>query len=145
MNRYFDTGLLVKLYVAEPNTAAVLAVVRLQPSAMLFTSLHELELKNAIRAKLFRREISAAQSRNVIADVETDVRDGVLRRLPLDWHKIHDRAETLSTQFTPVTGCRTLDILHVAAALEAKTAEFCTGDQRQAKLARLAGLRVTAI
>jgi predicted nucleic acid-binding protein len=38
-------------------------------------------------------------------------------------------------------GNRTLDTLHVASALELKAERFWTFDDRQAKLARAAGLR----
>ena len=39
-------------------------------------------------------------------------------------------------------GCRTLDILHVACAIEIAATRFMTFDQRQQKLATLAGLRI---
>ena len=39
-------------------------------------------------------------------------------------------------------GCRTLDIIHVAAALVIGAREFITFDGRQAALARQAGLTV---
>jgi len=40
-------------------------------------------------------------------------------------------------------GTRTLDSLHVAAALELKAQQFWTFDERQAKLAKAAGLKVS--
>jgi hypothetical protein len=40
------------------------------------------------------------------------------------------------------TGTRTLDTLHVAAALQLGAREFWTLDERQAKLAKTVGLRV---
>jgi predicted nucleic acid-binding protein len=39
-------------------------------------------------------------------------------------------------------GCRSLDILHVASALELEIRHFATFDTRQQQLARAAGLRV---
>jgi predicted nucleic acid-binding protein len=42
----------------------------------------------------------------------------------------------------PVTGTRTLDTLHVAAALALGAKEFWTFDDRQAKLATAVGLNV---
>lgn len=39
-------------------------------------------------------------------------------------------------------GTRTLDTLHVASALELKAKRFWTFDERQARLARAAGLRL---
>jgi predicted nucleic acid-binding protein len=40
------------------------------------------------------------------------------------------------------TGTRTLDTLHVAAALELKAERFWTFDDRQAKLAKAVGLKL---
>ena len=40
------------------------------------------------------------------------------------------------------TGTRTLDSLHVAAALELKAERFWTFDDRQAKLAKAVGLKL---
>lgn len=41
-----------------------------------------------------------------------------------------------------ILGCRTLDIIHVAAALVLGTKEFVTFDGRQGALAKQAGLTV---
>jgi predicted nucleic acid-binding protein len=60
------------------------------------------------------------------------------------WDNLFARAETLSSQHTVSTLCRTLDTLHVALALELGAIEFCTFDQRQAAMARLAGLTVVS-
>jgi predicted nucleic acid-binding protein len=43
---------------------------------------------------------------------------------------------------TPRLGCRTMDILHVACAVEIGASAFLTFDKRQAELARFAGLDV---
>lgn len=47
----------------------------------------------------------------------------------------------LARRFVSTLGTRTLDTLHVACALELKATRFWTFDDRQAKLARAAGLR----
>lgn len=43
---------------------------------------------------------------------------------------------------TPRTGCRTMDILHVAGALQIKPTVFISFDRRQRDLAGLVGLSV---
>ena len=60
------------------------------------------------------------------------------------WEKLVREAESLAEQHTPAIGSRSLDILHVAAALVLVlgATEFCTLDTRQGKLAQLAGLKV---
>lgn len=54
---------------------------------------------------------------------------------------ITSEAERLSAQFSATLGTRTLDILHVAAALVLGTPEFLTFDRRQQALAAAAGLK----
>lgn len=47
----------------------------------------------------------------------------------------------LSRIYTPQFGTRTIDTLHVAAALELKAERFWTFDDRQKKLAKAVGLK----
>jgi predicted nucleic acid-binding protein len=54
-------------------------------------------------------------------------------------------AERLSTSYSERFGTRSLDILHVAAALVLGVKEFHTFDTRQAKLAKAAGLKVKGL
>jgi predicted nucleic acid-binding protein len=53
-----------------------------------------------------------------------------------------DLCTTLAQQHGARLGIRTLDTLHVASALELKSDRFWTFDQRQAKLALAAGLKI---
>ena len=48
--------------------------------------------------------------------------------------------KTYALNHTPTIGCRTLDVLHVAAAKLTGTTEFCTFDTRQFTLAGQIGL-----
>ena len=47
----------------------------------------------------------------------------------------------LAHRYGPKLGTSTLDSLHVACALELKAERFWTFDERQAKLAKAAGLK----
>ena len=49
----------------------------------------------------------------------------------------------LARKYTPRFGLRTLDVLHVAVAVELKAEQFWTFDDRQAKLAKAVGLKVS--
>ena len=49
-------------------------------------------------------------------------------------HRVMAEAEAAALNHTPVVGCRTLDVLHVAAAKLIGTREFCTFDARQSSL-----------
>ena len=52
------------------------------------------------------------------------------------------KAGEISRAHTPQLGCRTLDIIHVASALELATPHFVTFDRRQEQLAAAVGLKL---
>ncbi len=98
----------------------------------------ELEFTNAIELRLFRREISSAQASSVLALWKKDIRSGVFLSF---WNPlIFEWALLLARKHTRQLGSRSLDLLHVAAAMEANVKVSLTFDKTQAKLAKLEGL-----
>ncbi len=138
--RYFDTGVLLKLYLPEPNSPRATELVG-DLSASL-SALHRLEMQSALGQKLGRREITEAEYREVRGDIENDVAQGVFIAAVVDWVRVFARAEGLAVKHGAATLCRSFDTLHVALALELGVTEFCTFDTRQATMARAAGLHV---
>ena len=139
---YYDTGLLLKLYTNERDSEAVRKLVVRRREALAFTPMHHAECVSALRLKAFRRECRLEQSTAALAALDDDVDSGVLRPTALDWEAVWERAEKLARAHAASTGCRTLDTLHVASALQLEAQVMVTRDQRQASLAKLAGLRV---
>lgn len=74
-------------------------------------------------------------------DFERDRISGLWLEIDLPSIALEICAE-LSRIHTPQLGTRTLDTLHVAAALELKAERFWTFDDRQAKLAKAVGLKL---
>ncbi len=144
MTDYVDSGVLVKLYVREPNSAAAADTVRRLMSVAL-TALHELEIRNAFRALEGRGIITATQRAASEHVLETDLATERLRRIGVDWVAVYARAERLSQEFTAATLARSLDILHVAVALTTGCTRFITADARQHRLAQNAGLEAELI
>ena len=62
--------------------------------------------------------------------------------LPVEWTNVFRRADELSEEHAPKGGQRTIDLLHVAIAVDFRATTFLSFDQRQRRLARAAGLRV---
>jgi predicted nucleic acid-binding protein len=60
----------------------------------------------------------------------------------MEWTNVFRRADELSEEHASHNGQRTIDLLHVAAALECSARTFLSFDQRQRKLAQAAGLKV---
>lgn len=143
MNAYYDTGILLKLYTAEPESVRVQKFVRLRESPIWVTDLHIAECVSALRLKTFRKECSEEAASAAIELVEEDVRNGVVQVADVDWDHAWRECRLLSDQFASRTGARTLDTLHVAAARLLGAKEFLSSDLRQTMLARLVGLKVS--
>lgn len=142
MTRYYDTGILLKLYTEEEGSDRVRAWVVRRREALLFTSLHRTECVSALRLKVFRGECQLEQSNAALANLDTDATAGVLKHTTLEWDEVWARVEILARTHAAATGCRTLDSLHVASALQLGAREMVTSDGRQAALARKSGLKV---
>jgi predicted nucleic acid-binding protein len=142
---YFDSGIITKWYVPEPNTADALALRdRFKPPVWL-TSLHRIELTAAWRLKVFRKEIPAFTITGVLADFHADVSAGIFVTPPVKDGEVARIAEDLADQYCALLGTRSLDILHVAWALAAESSHFVTGDERQARLAEAVRLPVVRL
>jgi len=140
--RYFDTGVLLKLYLPEPRAAEAVAHVGTSNNVPPITPLHELEMRSALRQKAGRGEISQTECEALLAQMEADLTSGVHERLAVVWADVFAHAESLSAEHGVTTLCRTLDTLHVALALELGASDFCTFDHRQSLMAAAAGLNV---
>jgi predicted nucleic acid-binding protein len=142
---YFDTSVVTKWYLPEPDSADALRIrQRFAPPAVL-THLHRVELATAWHLKVFRREISKGIVEQALGHVEDDVAAGLWELPAYDLVEVFAHAESLSRRHTSTLGVRSLDILHVAAALALSSSAFVTHDQQQASLAKAAGLRVTTL
>jgi len=137
---YLDTGCLVKLYYPEPDSPKVAARVMGLP--ICFNPLHELEFTNALHLKLFHRSATATQVQAAEALVETDVKSGILLPTVANWEKIFHIATDLARQHSASFGCRSLDVLHCAAAFVLEAGEFLSTGTRQKQLAIALGLKL---
>lgn len=135
---YLDTGCLIKLYYPEPESSKIAKLVAGQAIALV--AIHELELSNALELKLFRKEARPAQVRATHALLEEDIRTGVLYRPLIVWEDVLQEARNLAEDHTRTTGCRSLDIIHCAAAQSLSATSFITTDARQRRLAMRMGL-----
>jgi predicted nucleic acid-binding protein len=133
LNAYLDTSFLASLYVLDRHSEQA---VRLLPpgASLMLTPLAELELENAIQLRLFRRELTASQARAAQAALRQDVVGGVYasRAMP---PAAYEKAKQLARKHTARLGTRSLDILHVAAAMTLGAGTLLTFDENQRKLA----------
>jgi len=137
---YPDTSLLVTLYVLGQHTAKVSEQMALRPD-LIVTPFHHCEFAHAIEGLVFRNSISVQEARLVMEAFERDSTHGLWLATPFPQASFRT-CITLAQRFTARLGCRTLDALHVAAALDLEAEEFWTFDERQKQLAAAAGLRI---
>jgi predicted nucleic acid-binding protein len=142
---YVDTSVIVKLYIREEYSRAASVWLKKNNEAIPLTSLHELELIKAIHLKQFRTEITPKETRLIMSRFAEHETGGIYYRPRSDWSEIFSYAIDLSKKHTASIGSRSLDILHVASALSINADRFLTLDERQAKLAILAGLQIETI
>jgi len=142
MSAYFDSALLVKAYCLEATSPQAIALLRAATPPLPFTHLHALEIANALRLKRHRRELTEAELGTALRHLQQDVDSGVLEKPDYELPEVFATAEELSAKHTVKTGARSLDVLHVAAALTLGVTEFISFDLRQRALAHQAGLAV---
>ncbi len=142
MNAYADTSFLCSVYMQDANSAAANKRMQSQLFPLPWTELHELELKNAFRCRVFRKEITRTAKDASLKALQVDLAEEILEWESTVWSSVWRESMQLSLLHTEAIGNRTLDILHVATALVLGKTEFLTFDARQAALAKIAGLRV---
>lgn len=139
---YLDTGCFVKLYYPEADSAKVVSLVQGKP--ICYTPLHELESANALQLKVFLKSATVAQVAAARALIEEDLKSGVLISVGGEWKDIFREAVKLSGLHSAAFGCRSLDVLHCAAAKVLGASEFVSTDARQKSLATAMGLNLVS-
>ena len=86
--------------------------------ALPVTEHGRLEIINGICLAAFRGAMSATALSDALASFEEDAAEGRYVRADVLWRAALRRAGEIARKHTPVMGCRSLDVLHVASALE---------------------------
>jgi len=152
---YADTSFLVKLLKNEPGSeSAVAEYRRLGLPRLFYVPLHALELENAARQKAFHERRSlpsgargqvARERAAVLSRLGQMLKRNQFSEVAADWEDAIRLARALSARHTDSTGARSLDLLHVAFALDLECELFLTTDKCQGQIARAEGLRVVAV
>ena len=138
---YLDTSVLVKRYVAEPDSDEVDDVI--VGFTLVSSELAVAELWSALLGKERAGAISAKNRERAWQAFMADIDEGVLRLIPLDGVVIRE-ANAVMLRVHPEVPLRTLDALHLASFAAVITGPLFTRDQRMLAAARLLGLPVVA-
>lgn len=139
---YADSSFLVSLYRKDANQTAAAGFVEAHAPTVRFSPLNRIELRNAMRNLAARGEITDEDRRVALRQLADDLQSGILLHLPVSWTEAFRRADELSERHATNAGQRTIDLLHVAIALDSEIETFLSFDARQRKLAQAAGLKV---
>jgi predicted nucleic acid-binding protein len=140
LTAYADSSFFVSLYLADQHSEEASRWLPAGPTLWL-TPLHLAEWIHAVEQHVFRGKVSRNEADVVYVRFEEHRKTGLWIEADVP-DTAFERCVELARQHVARLGNRTLDTLHVAAALELKAERFWTFDERQAKLARAAGLRI---
>jgi predicted nucleic acid-binding protein len=140
---YADSGFVVSLYLTTEGTSAqARKEVKRASKPILLSPLSLLEIRNALNFGINRDEITSEQRDAVISEIDAQIEKGFFRLVDASQASIYAKAQELSNKHTPTTATRSLDLMHLAAALLTEARTFLTFDKRQAKAASAEGLVV---
>lgn len=141
---YVDPSALLKLYLKEPESRAMAAWRAKHVAPLPVTHHGRVELVNGIGLALYRGFIAEPTLDAALAAMDDDFLLGRYVQVDTLWRATLRRAGELSRKHTRKLGCRSLDVLHVASAVEMNLKYFVTFDQRQQQLATAVGLELIA-
>jgi predicted nucleic acid-binding protein len=128
----------VALYLQTQSLSAIAReMVDSFEEAIAFPWLTELEVLTVLR-----RTLRPAALKKALSALAAARNDGVLVPCAPEADAYSRRALELSKRYAAEIQCRTLDILHVALALETETPYFVSFDRRQRQLAQAVRLKV---
>ncbi len=139
MDHYADSSFLVSCYIADANSGQARTWLVQNGVRIPLTSLHRLEVGNALSLGVFRRLFTATAAWN---NLEGDLRDERLTARKVNWPLALRLAGQLSREHSSVTGTRSLDVLHVAIAKLLRARKLVSFDSRQRVLAAAVGLTI---
>ena len=139
---YADPSALLKLYLHEPESRTMAAWRGKMRGPLAVTHHGRVELINGIALAAHRGLIDERAFGAALAALDDDLEQGRYAQADLLWRAALKRAADLSRQHSRSLGTLTLDVLHVASALELGLPVFISFDIRQQNLVRAVGLKL---
>ena len=122
---------------------AAIAVLSHQPDLqILWTPWQRVEVFNAFRQAERAGMVAKGESKSLIRNLEQEVRQGYWDHVEFDWTEAVRTSCELAAEHSLKMIIRSMDLFHVAIALEVAADAFLTFDTDQKLLAASAGLPV---
>lgn len=146
MIAYPDTSFLCALYVAQSTSSAAIAHYQRMKEPLHVSALLLGEFRQSVRFQVFRHSRDASQGYGrktgfaALAKLQSNIDDGALVVVPVDWAEVINIAERISAQHTVGGGHRFMDVLHIATAKQLGATQLLSFDANQRMLAVAEGL-----
>lgn len=142
---YIDTGLFAKLYVPEPESAAVQAVVS-GCDGLLSSELLVTEFASVLQRKMRERSLSKRDETHIWRLFEKHLHEGLMTLVPLN-RDVTMRAAALLRDLPGAVPLRSLDAIHLATCryFAGRGTRLFTGDATMLAAAQALALRVVEL
>lgn len=143
---YPDTSFLCALYRQQDNSQSALGYRRSMPGPLPVTRLLLWEFRQSARFQAFRHSKNPEvgypleEAERMIAKVDEHIRQDSIKMETCELMAVLVTAERISKAHTFGGGHRSLDLLHVATAIELDARTFLSFDANQTRLAAAEGL-----
>ena len=135
---YWDTSVVLKLYVEEPDSGQWQRMVLQQKGPLRSSALMQAEMAHALKQKELRGEIAFGAAWELFGLLDEDLRTGRFHLFPIG-RDVLDVAARLAMKADRL---RTLDGLHLATASITKCRQIATTDKRLAGAALAIGMEL---
>jgi predicted nucleic acid-binding protein len=142
MSAMADSSLIVALYINEADSSRADAACAFVAPPLRLTDWHLVEIANAFQRAVKNARITPEQAKLLWQDFTDDIALGRFEIVQVDHAAVLARTLTLTQKHTATTGTRSLDLIHIASAIEIGATDFLSFDHRQREAAKAEGLKV---
>jgi len=141
---YWDTSALLKLYVTEPGSEQLFQLAGETREPVGSSAIVTAEMLCALHRKEADGDLGAGSAKVIYSKFLEDIRGNRLLVLPFDAEvsAAVEKVAGLAYEHRPRILLRSLDAIHLATALSARTSMLVAIDERLRRIAAVAGLRV---
>lgn len=141
---YWDTSALLKLYVAERDSAYFLGLIAETEHQICSSAMAITEALCALYGKEQRGELKRGAASGILRELIADTEAGRIVAIPYgrDIVSQAEKVVKLAAERTRPVMIRSLDAVHVASALASKAEAMVATDARLRDVAALAGLKL---
>ena len=118
MSATADSSLIVALYLNEADSARADAACAFVTPPIRLTDWHRVEIANAFQRAVKNARITAEQAALLWQNFTEDVTLGRFEIAQVDHAAVLARTIALTQKYTATIGTRSLDLIHIASALE---------------------------